>query len=387
MHRLRVTLFRDLPSEGWRSMEVYADQLVAALRSLGCEVSTYAPAAPRPSGRANVPTTYFWRTLVYPLAARRRQGEVNHIIDHSYGHLVNRLDWRRTVVTCHDIAPLVRPDRPSGFGLSLRLWRYAYRGMLRAGHIIAASEHTRRDLLRCCPYPPSRVTVVHHGVDHQSFYPRSEVEQAIARSTYGLPDGRVILHVGHCGQRKNLETLLQAFAALDRRRLAATLVQCGGQFTPAQRGLIARLQIGPWVRQIPFVAAQHLPALYSLAHALILPSWYEGFGLPALEAMACGTPVVAANTSALPEVVADAGLLVDPADTAGLANAIQRLLVDSSLRADLRARGIARAKHFSWERCARETLAVYAEVQSAPGDLSGPIPLRTDGDGTKDSVR
>jgi glycosyltransferase involved in cell wall biosynthesis len=331
--------------------------------ALRCAVTTVAPPVQPLPGRANASLTYAGRMLVYPAIAARRQGEVNHVIDHSYGHLVDRLDPRGTVVTCHDLAPLVCPD-PAAHGLSRPLWRYVFRGMLRsATHIIAPSDSTRCDLLRYAPSSPDRVTVVHLGVDHSTFYPRGEAEQPRARAAYRLPDdGPSILHNGHCGHHNNIVTLLQALPVPRQRGVEATLVQGGGRFTATPQALIARLDLQPRVRQILFVAAQHLPARNSPARVLVLPSWYEGFGLPALEAMAGGDDGRAAGTGALPEVVGDAGLLIDSADVQDLAGALARVLTDTNTRARVSERARNRAGAFSWERCARETMAVYGPV-------------------------
>lgn len=354
-----VTVFRDLPSEGWPSMEVYADGLLAAHQASGAAVTSYVPRQPRISGRAGRALTYLWRMAVYPALAGRHQGQVNHIIDHSYGHLVNALNARRTVVTCHDIAPLLFPAQHIGHGLSARFWRTALRGTLRAAAIITDSEATRDDLLRCTTYPPEQIFVAPISIDHAAFYPRERAEQETVRAHYNLPRNSLVLHVGHCGARKNIEALLTAFAGLRGRGYTATLVQAGGTFSAGQRQSIERLDIGPFVRQIPFIDAAHLPALYSLAGVLALPSWYEGFGLPVLEAMACGTPVVAARAGSVPEVAGEAALLVDPAEPDQLAEALALLLTDAERHANLAERGRQQAARFSWERCARETRAVY----------------------------
>lgn len=361
---MSVTLFRDLPSEGFRSMELYADRLAAALHAAGCDVEQYVLPAPRLPGRANILLRYTWRMLVYPRLAARHQGRVNHVIDHTYGHLVNHLDARRTVVTCHDLRPLVLPD-PSQWGVSARLWQIAFRGMLRATHIITVSDDARRELLRRSAYPQERITVVHNGIDHDNFFPRDGEEQRRVRAEYGLPDGPLVLHIGHCGPRKNVEVLLRAVARLREQGRKLTLVQGGGRFTPAQQALIVELGLVPWVRQVPYVAPGHLGALYSLADVFVFPSWYEGFGWPVLEAMACGTPVVAAAAGALAELVGDAGLLVPPGDVAAFATAIERVLQAPEFARHYVAAGLERARAFSMQRCARETMAVYERVRSA----------------------
>ncbi len=172
-----------------------------------------------------------------------------------------------------------------------------------------------------------------------------------------------ILHVGHCGFYKNIEGILAAIPAITRQLdHPVVFIKVGGTFTPSQQELIARLGIAPQVKHVGKVSLAELPSLYANAELFLMPSWHEGFGLPALEAMACGTPVVSSNCGSLPEVVGDAGLLVDPRDEESIAGAALRVLSDQRLSNDLRRRGLERASAFTWERTARQTLAVYRAV-------------------------
>jgi len=181
------------------------------------------------------------------------------------------------------------------------------------------------------------------------------------RRRYGL-EGPFLLSVGSLEPGKNRERLLQAFARLQARGLKHTLVVAGQRAWryEGEAPLARRLGLADSVRFLGHVPQADLPALYSAADLFVFPSLYEGFGLPALEAMACGTPVVASNVSALPEVVGDAALQVSPLDVEALADAIERLLRDDRLRADLRERGLERARQFSWEKAARRTAEVYS---------------------------
>jgi glycosyltransferase involved in cell wall biosynthesis len=235
------------------------------------------------------------------------------------------------------------------------------RFLQRADAIIAVSEHTRRDVTRLMGIPADRMTVIHGGVD-QAFRPieaRAELERV--RAEYDLPL-RFVLFFGTLEPRKNLVTLLEAYAALLQEDPAlAPLVVAGRKGWRYQeslrrirdRGLTERVVLTDWVRD------EDVPALLNLAQVLVFPSRYEGFGLPPLEAMACGTPVISSNAASLPEVVGDAGVLVEPLDAAALAAALRRVLQDEALRRELRAKGLRQASRFTWERAARETLAVY----------------------------
>jgi glycosyltransferase involved in cell wall biosynthesis len=264
----------------------------------------------------------------------------------------------RMVITVHDLnfvhfPQFLTPD-------SLRYYagqiRWAVR---RADHILADSHHTRHDLLALLDAPADKVTTVHLAADER-FRPLSEPGPALAR--YGLRPG-YLLFVGTLEPRKNVPALLQAYRRLrDRRITAQPLVLVGrpGWLADEIMATLETLRLGDRVRILEDVYdVEALVQLYNGAAALAIPSFYEGFGLPALEAMACGVPVVAAARGSLPEVVGDAGLLIDPEQPADLAAALERILTDEGLRADLVARGLARAACFSWSETARQTLAVY----------------------------
>ncbi len=263
---------------------------------------------------------------------------------------------RRTVVTIHDLGYLFFPQaHPPRRRLELH-WSTAWNAR-RATRIIAVSRATRDDLIRHYHVPAERIRVVHHGVEPR-FRPTAD-PAALAR--YGLPD-RYLLYLGTLQPRKNLERLLAAYARLPQDAPPLVLAGARGWYFQRIAAAMAEHGLAGRVLLSGYIADPDVPAVLSAATALLYPSLYEGFGLPALEAMACGTPVVAANTSSLPEVVGEAGLLVDPLRVEEIAAAVRRLLADDGLRADLARRGRDRAGLFTWERCARETMAVLEEA-------------------------
>jgi glycosyltransferase involved in cell wall biosynthesis len=263
------------------------------------------------------------------------------------------------VLTVHDLIPLTHAHccQPS---LVARCRRELPGAVQQADAIIAVSHHTKGELVERLGVAPERIRVVHHGVD-PSFRPVAPSEVAALRERLQLRR-RYLFGLGTGDPRKNAVGLVEAFARCRARGLDdVELVLAGKPWvaTARVRERVAELGLQGAVRVLEYVPAADLPALYTGAAAFVFPSLAEGFGMPVLEAMACGTPVIAAGVTALPEVVGSAGLLVDPTDVHELAAAIAEVLGDSALRGALAARGRARAAGFSWERAARETVAVY----------------------------
>ena len=236
----------------------------------------------------------------------------------------------------------------------------------RAARLITISASTARDVTRFFGVPAAKTTVVFPGVDAAYRPIRDESILASFRVRHGLPE-RFILFVGTLEPRKNLVTLLQAYAQFKRQtKTGHKLVLAGGKGWLYQPIFAAVEELGLQADVLfpGFVAEDELPLWYNTADVFVYPSLYEGFGLPPLEAMACGRPVVVADTSSLPEVVGDAALRIHPRQPAEWAAALVRVCNDASLQADLAARALERAREFSWTRMARETVQVYREVLS-----------------------
>jgi len=267
-----------------------------------------------------------------------------------------------SVITMHDLAFLLYPRFLTRD--SARYYGQVDLAARQADHIIAVSESTKRDTVRLLGVPEAKITVIYEAA-HPLFTPITN-EEALdrIRARYHLPS-EFILFVSTIEPRKNLPTLLRAFRRLrDNYKSQATLAIAGNRGWLAEEvdAVLDELRLGDAVRFLGGVANEELVYLYNAAKLFVLPSFYEGFGLPPLEAMACGTPVIVSKVSSLPEVVGDAGLLVEPEDVEGLTVAMWRVLTDDNLRREMRAKGLKRAAKFSWERAARETLAVYRQV-------------------------
>ena len=269
---------------------------------------------------------------------------------------------RRHVLTIHDLHYLHHPQFMTRESL------HYYRDQIgwavqRAAHILVPSHATARDLVTLLGVPEDRVTVHPLGVN-DAFRPQPADAIRAVRERWGIPRSYV-LFVGTFEPRKNITGLLRAY-----HRLRADLPDAPPLVLVGRRGWLyedifataEQLRLGEaliWVEDAPF---EDLPALYSGALALALPSHYEGFGLTALEAMACGTPPIVSPRGSLPEVVGEAGLYAEPDDTDALADAMRRLLQDDTLRAELRRKGLARAATFTWRRTAEIALRVYRQV-------------------------
>ncbi len=272
-----------------------------------------------------------------------------------------------SVITIFDVTILALPNFYPPW--DVWYWRHVQpRFLQNVDKIIAISYNTRQDLIDRLGVPGEKVTVIYLASEPRFFPRRDPAALAAIRSKYGLP-ANFLLYVGLTARKKNLPAALHALHRLRTEAgLPHHLVLTGQPFRTsddraALEALVAELGLKGCVHFTGYLPADDLPLLYSAADLLVYPSLHEGFGLVPLEAMACGTPVVAANRSAIPEATGDAALLVDdPTDAGVLAEVVQRVLLEPGLAEELRARGLAQAARFSWERTAQETLAVYQEV-------------------------
>ena len=300
-----------------------------------------------------------WEQTVLPLHLRRLGVDVLH--SPHYTTTVVSGGWRR-VVTFHDVTFFLLPERyPPLRGAYFRAASRA--GARLADLVVAVSKTVKADVECHLRLPPERVRVVPLAAA-PSFHPLGDAARTTAvRTKYGLPE-RFILNVGALEPGKNQATLVRAFHRLKRQDSEQGLVIAGPPAWRYERlfRLVDDLGLAGQVRFLGYVPAEDLVALYNLADLFVFPSLYEGFGLPPLEAMACGLPVVASTAPALREVLDDAALLVHPQDVVALAEAMAAALRDEPLRSRLRQAGLRRAAQFSWERTARETVAVYDEA-------------------------
>jgi glycosyltransferase involved in cell wall biosynthesis len=267
----------------------------------------------------------------------------------------------RNVVTIHDLPQY--SNLYSGTRHPERKFRLYADIMARADRIIANSVYTKADILRFYSIPEERIDVVPHGVDVPArSIGAGEVQAVLAR--YGIR-APYLLHVGRIETKKNLCRTLEAFAGVRKQSAEPVQLVLAGTPGPGAEEVfhaIEAFRLREEVRATGYVRKEDLPALYAGAIAFLFPSLYEGFGMPVLEAMACGTPVLASSVTSLPEVAGDAALMVDPLDAGSIAHGMLRLMEEPGLRDGYIRKGLERVKEFTWERTARETLAVYRKT-------------------------
>lgn len=287
-----------------------------------------------------------------------------HSLDvlHSPDFIPPRKTRAPNVITIHDLAFLLYPRflTPD----AARYYGQIDPASRSAAHIIAVSQSTKRDITRLLGVPEDKVSVIYEAANSTAQPMDKERARARVREKYGI-NGDFILFVSTIEPRKNLPTLLAAYSKLrDQYKSEARLVVAGhkGWLTEEVDQAMAKYTLAGQVCFLGAVPTQELAYLYNAARVFALPSFYEGFGLPPLEAMASGTPVIVSNVSSLPEVVGDAGILLDPNDVDGWTVALHRVLAEKELRAEMSIKGLKRAEHFSWDRAARETLHVYKKV-------------------------
>jgi len=301
--------------------------------------------------------TYAW----YPYLIRKlRNRELDLIHNPAQVPTFFKLK-QKYVITIHDLTPFITSSEAK-FGRPLIYKLLLPRTLKTADKIIADSNSTKNDLINYFNIPEEKIRVILLAAD-EKFRPLSNKEIKEAKQKYSL-NFPFILYVGTLEPRKNIPTLIKAFYKLKKKDIINKLVITGKKGWKYKEifETIDKLNLQNDVVFTGYVSDEDLPALYNAADLFVYPSIYEGFGLPPLEAMACGTPVITSNTSSLPEVVRDAGIMVDPSDVNGLADAMHEVLTNESLRANMVKKGLEREEMFSWEKCARETLEVYEEV-------------------------
>jgi glycosyltransferase involved in cell wall biosynthesis len=384
MTPLRVAVIADYLEEGWPSMDLVADMLFDRLQRE--HSTTIAPTLVRPAmrrragrllGAAGSWTRTFDRIANrlwdYPQLASglAERFDVFHIVDHSYAQLVHRLPAARTLVTCHDLDTfrcVLYPELEHRTPVFRAMTRHILDGLRKAGHIACDSHATRDALVAKAGVLLERTSVVPNG-PHPSCTPSPEPAADIDAARLLGPRGATldVLHVGSTIPRKRIDVLLRVIDSLRTAHRHLRLVRVGGPFTAAQQAQVRQFGLGEAVVVLPALDRSTLAAVYRRSALLLMPSEREGFGLPVLEALACGTPVVASDVPALREVGGYAATYCPVEDIEAWHQAVTRLLDERSQNpsqwALRRESGIRRASAFSWSRYASDVAVLYARIE------------------------
>jgi glycosyltransferase involved in cell wall biosynthesis len=386
---LRVAIVSDFREERWHSMDLVSELLLQGLGDAGragepLRVSEVCPTMSRRLtrlpvvGRSRIAGTgdrVLNRYWDYPRWLRPATGlfDLFHIVDHSYSQLVHRLPASRTLVTCHDLdtfRSLLEPDAERRSPVFRAMTRHILDGLRKAGHIACDTVATRDALVARAGIAAGSTTVVPNG-PHPSCSPVAEaVADAEAARLLG-PSGTVpeLLHVGSTIARKRIDVLLRIVATVRSVVPNLRLIRVGGPFTAEQRALARELAIDEAVTVLPFLDRSTLAAVYRRSALVLMPSEREGFGLPVLEAMACGTPVLASDIDAMREVGGSAALYCDPGDVDAWARTVVGALAERRSRPDAwqhrRQAAVERSSIFSWSRYAADVVALYRRLAPA----------------------
>lgn len=261
----------------------------------------------------------------------------------------------KNILTIHDVVPLI-DHNISNNGL-VDYFHTLKKEISKIDMFIAVSEHTKKDIIKHLDVPEHKIRVIYEAADESYRYVQ---DHSIIKNKYGFD--KYILFVGTLEPRKNIPNLIKAFSKLKSCDYKLVIVGKKGWKYEEIFKLVESLSLSDRIEFLGYISDKELPALYSAATLFVYPSLYEGFGLPPLEAMACGSPVIVSNKSSLPEVVGDAGILIEPEDIDGIADAMKRIIQQPLLRKELSEKGLQQAKKFSWTRCAQETIGIYREV-------------------------
>ncbi|MGB9201635.1 glycosyltransferase family 4 protein [Methanobacterium sp.] len=284
-----------------------------------------------------------------------KKGNIKHITSQEYAYLLNSVKLENNMVTCYDLIPWVYDNNRSS------LWKQNMNGLKQAETIITISEFSRDEIVKYLDYPKEMIEIVYPAVDHTNYNPTDDKKILLKLN---IPtDQKVVLYVGSEVPRQNVPVLIKAFALLKKKIPDIKLVKIGDPQSYGAREsvlqLINELELSDDVIFAGYVPEEDMPKWYNAADILVYPCDYAGFGLPPLEAMACGTPVITSNTTSLPEVVGDAGIMINPQDFELMAAKMYDVLTDNKLKDKMINNGLRRSKLFNWDDSARKTLEIY----------------------------
>lgn len=336
------------------AMSKYEKELQKCIQEIRFNVIEY----PSISDKLNPALKY----VLYPLIIgfKSKKSNVKHITSQDLAFIMNYFDFNKTIITCHDVIPWVyEKEHPY-------LWKKNADGILKADRLITVSNYSKKDIVKTLGFPEENIRIIPPAIDHSVYYKKFSVNNGIL-AKYGLSgDDKILLYVGSERPRKNIPRLLESVRYLKTRIENVKLVKVGNAQMPGARqeliSLAKNLGIDSDILFLDQVSESELVDFYNIADVFIFPSLYEGFGMPPLEAMACGCPVITSNVTSLPEVVGNAALTIEPTNIEDMANAMYRVLTEENLKEELVQNGYNRAKEFTWENSAQKLLHLYGEI-------------------------
>lgn len=350
-----INLFGPAKSDISKSMKIYTDQIFSGLKRQSNNDYNIKMIELKDK---NLPLVknIFSKDLYYPVLARIMSADINHITDHSHGLLALFLNPKTTVVTCHDLNAIVYEKQSSLLG-KIRFW-FNVLAMKRARNIVTISESTRKTILKYLNYK-GQITVTYLAADPVFCLIPSTKRVEVRRKLGFKPGDKIMLHVGHSNPVKNVELILRILLKLKKYKFIKV-----GNFNKNNLEYIERNKLGKRIINLKNLEIEKLKELYNIADIFIFPSFVEGFGMPVLEAMACGCPVLCSNASSLPEVGGNAALYFDPNDDAKAIEIIREIDADKQLRKNTIVKGLTQAKKFSWDKNAMELNELYKKIIS-----------------------
>jgi glycosyltransferase involved in cell wall biosynthesis len=298
------------------------------------------------------------RLYIHTVKNKVKYGNLKHITSQEFAYLLNSIKLENNIVTCYDLIPWVYDHNRSS------LWKENMDGLKQAECIITISEFSKDEIVKYLDYPKNMIKIVYPAVDHSSYHPCHD--KGILRKLDISDDQKVVLYVGSEVPRQNVPVLIKAFSLLKKKIPGIKLIKIGDPQSYGARQtilqLINDLELRDDIIFAGYVSEEDMPRWYSAADLLVYPCEYAGFGLPPLEAMACGTPVITSNTTSLPEVVGNAGIMIDPQDFELMADKMYDVLTDNELNDKMINNGLERSKLFKWDDSAKQTLEIYNKM-------------------------
>ncbi|MBI5680824.1 MAG: glycosyltransferase family 4 protein [Methanobacterium sp.] len=287
-----------------------------------------------------------------------KEDNVKHITYQDLAYLLNSVKLKKSILTCHDLIPWAYEKNRSSF------WKNNLIGLKKADKIITVSEFSKNEIIKYAKYPKDKISVIPNAVDHSIYY-KNPNKDILNKLNIGENE-QIILYVGSEEPRQKVDILIKSFAKLKKKLPKIKLIKIGDSNLYGAREkllkLIEDLNLKKDVIFIGYVPDDELPEWYNAADLFVYPCAYAGFGLPPLEAMACGTPIITSNTTSLPEVMGNAGIMINPNNIEDLSENMYEILTNGSLREDLISKGLKRAKMFNWDESAEKTFEVYNEL-------------------------